>query len=165
MISTKGNVKTRALALLDDASQGTFKNDVFLEAFNEAWDAMRAAFVQYQIPFAEQIAVYTVNQGVTSFSPADAGIGGFGELVELEERAAGTTERFSHVWEKDKLSQRDPGETLLEFVWRLDRFELIGATSPREVRISYWDTGTSFPAVDGDSVGVDGAITFLSQYA
>lgn len=165
MISTKGNVKTRALALLNDVTQGAYTDAVFLEGFNEAWDALRSAFLQYQIPFIEQIVLYNVNPGTTSFSPLDAGIAGFGELVEMEERAAGSTDRFVHVWEKDKLSQRDPGEAILEFVWRLDRFEMIGVTSAREVRISYWDTGAAYPATDGESVGVDGAITFLSNFS
>jgi hypothetical protein len=165
MISTKGQVKTRALSLLDDDAQGTFKDAVFLAGFNEAWDALRASFIQYQIPFVEDIVTFTLAAGTTEFSPADAGIAGFGELIELEERRAGSTDRFIHVWEVDKLSQRDPGEGLIEFVWRLDHFETLGATEAREVRITYWDSGAAFPTNDGDSVGVDGAINFLAKYS
>ena len=163
MISTVAQVKTRTLALLDDPTQGTFTDPVFAEGFDEAWDALYSAFLQCQIPFIENIVTYILPANTTSFSPLDAGIQGFGELVELEERTPNVGERFVHVWEKDKLSQRDPGANLLEFVWRLDRFETLGSTEDREIRITYWDTSASFPATG--SVGVDGAITFLSKYA
>jgi hypothetical protein len=118
--------------------------------------------VQYQIPFIEEIVEVTISPGVTSLSPSTAGIGGFGELVELEERRAGSTDRYFRIWEVDKLAQRDAGETLGEFVWRLDSFQFVGATTSRQIRIRYWDTGA--PPASG-TTGVDGAITFLSKYA
>jgi len=123
---------------------------------------MRAAMVQYQIPFIEEVVEVVIAPGVTSLSPSTAGITGFGELVELEERRANSTDHYTRIWEVDKLSQRDPGEVLGEFTWRLDSFQFIGATTSRQLRIRYWDTGQ---APTSGSTGVDGAITFLSKYA
>ena len=162
MISTVAQVQNRTLALLDDSAGATFTTAIYTEGFSEAWDAMRAAMVQYQIPFIEEIVEVTISPGVTSLSPSTAGIGGFGELVELEERRAGSTDRYIRIEETDKLQQRDPGEVLGEFVWRLDTFQFIGATTSRQIRIRYWDTGA---APTSGTTGVDGAITFLSKYA
>ncbi len=162
MISTVAQVQNRTLALLDDSAGATFTTAIYTEGFSEAWDAMRSAMVQYQIPFIEEIVEVTISPGVTSLSPSTAGIGGFGELVEIEERRDGSTDHYQRIWEVDKLAQRDPGEVLGEFVWRLDSFQFIGATTARQIRIRYWDTGA---APTSGTTGVDGAITFLSKYA
>jgi len=154
-------VNTRVLALLDDPAGATFTPTILTEGFVEAWDAMRAAMLQYQVPFITEIATADVGVLQTVFYPGSAGIGGFGELVELEERRAGSTDHYQSVWEVDELPQRDPGEVLGEFVWRQDAFHFVGATTLRQIRITYWDTGQA--PVSG-STGVDGALTFLSKY-
>jgi hypothetical protein len=161
MISTVAQVDTRVLALLDDPLAATFTQQIREQGFGEAWDAMRAAMVQYQVPFITEIVTSALAPMSPVMYPGDAGIVGFGELVELEERRYGSTEHFRCVWEVDELPQRDPGEILGEFVWRQDAFHFVGATTQREVRITYWDTGQ---APTSGATGVDGALTFLSKY-
>jgi hypothetical protein len=162
VISTVTQVQNRTLALLDDPTGATFTPEIFTEGFTEAWDAMRASMVQYQVPFITEIVTATVAPMTTVLHPSSAGIVGFGELVELEERRAGGNDHFRMVWECDELPQREPGEILGEFVWRLDAFHFVGATQHREVRITYWDTGQ---APTSGLTGVDGALTFLSKYS
>jgi hypothetical protein len=161
LISTVAQVNTRVLALLDDPAGATFTPPILTEGFVEAWDAMRSAMLQYQVPLITAISTGDVGVSQTVFFPGAAGIGGFGELVELEERRSGSTDHYQTVYEVDELPQRDPGEVLGEFVWRQDGFHFVGATTMRQIRITYWDTGQA-PA--SGSTGVDGALTFLSKY-
>ena len=161
-ISTVDQVKTRFLALLDDPAGAIFSDAVYTEAFGEAREALNSGFLRMQIPLIEKIVTYTLPANTTALSPATALITDFGELVELEERRAGSSDDYVRIWEVDKLSQRTATDALGEFVWRLDQFQFIGATVAREVRIRYWDTGV-VPA--SGSVVVDGAKTFLAKYA
>jgi len=131
--------------------------------------------VGYLVSHHQNDAFVAVNRllkaGESVYWPADRRVGGTAGVGAMyiprrtgtpTSRRAGSTDRYIRIEETDKLQQRDPGEVLGEFVWRLDSFQFIGATTARQIRIRYWDTGA---APTSGTTGVDGAITFLSKYA
>jgi hypothetical protein len=165
MISTYGNVRSRALARLDDPNQASFTDAILLPAIQEAIDALQGAFVFFEIPRSKVVTTFTVGVGTTSVTPATAGIADMGEVIELKERLSGSTDRYVHIHEVDDLPQRDAGECLGSWEWRSDTFWFVGATTAREVWISYFSTTTQASSFDANaSTGVDGALNFLSLY-
>ena len=163
MISTISEVHTRVLSLLDDPLGAVFTEAVRREGFGEAYDALRSAFIQYQCPFATQIiSTYVLPANTTFVAPAVMGILGMGELIELEERRANSTELYQSVYEVDELPQRPPSDVLGEFAWQQDVFRFIGANNDRQLRVTYSDSGLG--NIDAGSTQVDGALTFLSKY-
>lgn len=164
MISTFANVRSRALARLDDPSQGTFTDAVLLPGIQEAVDSLFGAFVFYEIPRTKVVATYTLPALTTSVTPATMGIADFGEIIELRERRSGSTDKYVHVYEVDDLSQRDATTSLGEWEWRGDTFYFIGATEARQLWVSYFATTTQPTTIDSTSTGVDGALNFLSLY-
>lgn len=130
----------------------------------EAYDALFTAFELAQCPRIQTIVDYRLPALTTSFTPVQAGLMDFANPEYLEERAWGSTDKYTRIEQRDKLPQRDPVNALLTFVWRLDTFFFIGATTDRDVRITYDSSGTP-PVNDSDSINVDGCATFLSKYA
>jgi hypothetical protein len=166
VISTYGQVRSRALARLDDPSQATFTDAILLPGIQEAIDVLFEAFVFFEIPRVKVVTTFTVGVGTTSVTPATAGIADMGEIIELRERLSGSTDRYVHIHEVDDLPQRDAVECLGNWEWRGDAFYFVGATTARQVWISYFSTTTQESSFDANaSTGVDGALNFLSLYA
>jgi len=172
MIPTRAQVKTRYLALLDDAIGAVFLDDpsgppnneaIFQAAFGEAYDALYTAFLNYQCPRIKLIATTILNPTVTSLVPADDWED-FADFDLLEERQNGSTDKFFPLTQWDILPQRGMFDRLLDFVWRNDTFYFIGATTQRELRVTY-ETSSHAPTDDGTSISVDGSLTFLAKYA
>lgn len=157
-------MKTDFLGLLDDSSGATFTDAIFQLAFRAAFDALFQGFLTHQCPRIQTISTYTLAPYTTSLTPATAGLADFGDIDELEERAVGSTDRYTPVEQVDKLTQRDAMDRLLEFTWRLDTFYFIGATTARDLRITSESSGTA-PADDNTAIGVDGSLSFLSNFA
>lgn len=143
----------------------------FDEAFGEAYDAMFQAFLVGQVPRIKQILIIGVGgtgspfvAGTTSLTPASVGITDFADYVELRERLSGSTELWRRLESREQLTQRVQTDRLLEFVWREDTFYFIGATTNRDLELTYETSGTA-PTSDSTSIGVDGCLTFLANYA
>jgi hypothetical protein len=164
MIPTRGQVKQRFRALLDDPAGAVFTDDIFSEAFGEAYDALFNAFLNAQCPRIQVITTYVLPANTTSLTPAQAGIVDMADPDELKERTAGSNEKFLPVDWVDELPQRDPVDRLLDFTWRFDTFYFIGATTARELQITYESSGIA-PQNDSDSINVDGCLTFLAKAA
>lgn len=161
MIPTVAQVMTRARALLDEADPGNvFQDAVLAPSYSEAYDILWGELLKAEAPRISNIALYTLPANTTVLTPATATIADFGELSELEERAAGSTDDYAHVWEVDKLPQRVASDALREFVWRLDSFYFVGANTARQLRLSYYASGA---APIAGSVGIDGSLVFLSN--
>lgn len=165
MISTFAQVKTRVLNLLDDPNSATFTDAIVLPAVGEAIDALQGALVFYEIPKSKVVITYTVPALTTMVDPSTMGIADLGEVIELRERRAGSTDRYTHVDECDDLPQRPQVTALLNWEWRGDAFWFVGATEAREIWLSYFSTTEQPTALDASSTGVDGALSFLSLYA
>jgi hypothetical protein len=141
-----------AQALLGDPSGVKFTDVACLFAFGRAYRELFAEMLSLEIPRIKNIATVTLAAGLTSLTPAAAGIADFGELVEVEERRQGSTEDFMPVDIVDKLQQGEPYDVVGEVVWRLDALYFHGPTTNRELRITYYASGDA--PVSG-SVGVD----------
>lgn len=123
---------------------------------------MFSAFWMHQCPRVQIITTCTLSALATSLTPAAAGISDFADIDELEERLNGSSERYTTVDRVDKLSQRAMGDRLLEFNWRNDTFYFVGATTARDLRITYASSGS---APSSGSINVDNSLSFLSNYA
>ena len=162
MIPTVAQIETRMQDKLDDPTGVVFTSSVRLAAISEAYDILWGEFLKAEAPRISNVAVYTLPAGTTVLTPATASIADFGELIELEERLYGSTDLYQHVYEVDKLPQRTASNVLGDFVWRLDSFYFVGATTVRNLRLSYYASGTC-PATG--SIGIDGVLVFMGNCA
>lgn len=161
MIPTVAQVMTRARALLDEADPGNvFTDTILTPAFSEAYDILWGELLKAEAPRISNIALYTLPASTVVLTPATASIADFGELIELEERASGSSDDFATVDEVDRLPQRTASDALREFVWRLDSFYFVGANTIRQLRINYYASGTA-PAAG--SIGIDGTLLFFGN--
>lgn len=76
-------------------------------------------------------------------------------------KASKSSEQFTLMEAVDSLSQRDPSERLLEYVWEEEAIHLIGSTQERQLKIEYLASGS--PPLTG-TVGLDGCSNFLTAY-
>lgn len=160
MIPTVEQIKIQALEYLDDPDGRRYDDQALTAGFTEAYETLTALFLLYQITKLEKIVKYILPATTVSFTPADALIDNFGELIRLEERLNGSTGFFTEILQVDRLTQREAADILAEFVWRDDAFYLLGATTDREIQITYYDSGVA--PLDG-TVGVDGSFLMLSK--
>lgn len=161
MDPTVEQIKAQARALLDDTSTpARYDADSQTVGFNEAWHILNQSLQWMQGPKLKKVtAGITIAAGTTEYNPQTGSVE-FGELILLEERPNGTTERFKRLDERDELLQRDQGTFLGEFVWREDKFYFVGATQDVELRMTYYQSGT--PPTTG-AVGIDGSFLVLSK--
>lgn len=161
---TRLQVQTRFLQLVDDPNGATFNAAKFTEAFGEAYDALYQAFLTHQVPRIRLIATYALPASTTSLTADTAGWTNFADFEKLEERLSSSTDNYTQLYEWDNLPQRVAVDRLLDFVWRNNTFYFIGATTIRQLRITYESSGTP-PTVDGTTIDVDGCLTFLARAA
>jgi hypothetical protein len=162
MIPSVDQVKTVYRGIFDDDAGKVFVDSVFTNGFQQAYDALMQALLIGQCPAIRNVVVYTVMPDTTSFTPADAGITDFADFVTLREKLSGSSELFRDMEAREALTQRTMSDRLIEFVWRKDTFYLVGATTARDVEITYEMSGT---APTAGAVGIDGSLTFLANYA
>lgn len=163
MIPTVDDVKTRWRLLLDDPAGVTFTDSLFTNAaFPEAYDALMQAFVNHQCPRIQIIAEYTLPPTTTSLTPTAAGWDNFADFNMLEERLDGSTDKYSQLVQWDVLPQRGMFDRLIDFTWHYDTFYFVGATTSRQLRVTY---DTSGQAPTSGSINVDGCLTFLARAA
>jgi hypothetical protein len=167
MIPTVTEVKDFVRALLNDTqvAGGEIYTDTALQPFLASkYEEMFAEMLKEQVPAIERIATYTVTAGTTSVTPATMSVAGLGEIVSLEERTAGSSEKFYPVTETDTLSQSAQSDRLREFEWREDKFNFIGATTNREIRLTYYVSGACpGDAPPAQSLVIDGSKNFLAH--
>lgn len=162
MIPQVADVQTRFLTYVDDPNKGTFTDAIFTQAFTEAYDALFNAFLLHQCPRIQIITNFTVNPGTLSFTPASNNILDLADFDLLEERTLGSSELYRDMIQEDRLPQRAQTDRLIDFVWRFDTFYFVGATTARDVRLTYESSGT---APTSGSINVDGCLTFLARAA
>jgi hypothetical protein len=164
MYPTRGQIKTRFQALLDDPAGSVFTEAVFAEAFGEAYDAIFTAFLTNQVPRIELIKSVVVPALTTSLTPAAMGISDFGDYIYLSERTYGSTDEYRDLGSVDRLPQRPMTDHLLEYNYRNDTFYFVGATAVIDLQVKYDTSGTA-PTDDATQIAIDGSLTFLSNYA
>lgn len=164
MYPTRAQVKTRFQNILDDPLGLVFDETVFAPAFGEAFDALQNAFLQYQVPNIEVEAAYTLPANTTSLTAATMGITDMGDFRTISERTNGTTDNYVDLEPVDRLPQRAAGVRLGQFSYHGDTFRFVGSTGAVDLKFRYDASGTA-PSSDLAVLGVDGALTFLSNYA
>ena len=164
MYATRGQVKARFQNILDDPSGQVFSEAVFAPAFGEAYDALYQAFLTNQCPRIELLREILIPPGTTSLTPAQMGIADFGDYLYLAERIQGSADKFRDLQMVERLSVRAQTDRLLDFNWRNDTFYFVGSTSAIDLQIKYETSGEP-PSDDTVAIAVDGALTFLSNYA
>jgi hypothetical protein len=164
MNPTRGQVKARFQAILDDPSGSVFSEPVFAPAFGEAYDALFTAFLTNQCPRIELLTQVTVPPKTVSLTPAQMGINDFGDYIYLAERPDGSTDQYRDLAPLDRLPQRPMADRLLEFNYRNDTFYFTGSTNTIDLQVKYESSGEA-PTDDGAQILVDGSLTFLSNYA
>lgn len=139
-------------------------NSSFDTGFQMAYDAIFQALLIGQCPRIKNIVIYTLAPQVLSLTPAVAGITDFGDYIQIRERLTGSSEFFRRLESREELTQRSMTDRLLEFVWREDTFFFVGSTTQRDLEITYFSSATA-PTIDSTSIGLDGCLSFLANYA
>lgn len=161
MIPTVSQVVTKIQSLLGDDAGRVFDTALATDGYMEAYRYLRQAMIQDQIPAATKVVTWVFGAGLGSLTPADAGISDFGELIEIAERRAGTTDDWVPLLESEGLLNGSSGSSLGIFEWREDTFYFYASTNTQELRIRYYDSGS--PPLTGP-VGIDGSFDFLTCY-
>jgi hypothetical protein len=160
MKPTVEQVTVRIQQLLDDTAGRWFPTPLAFLGYQLAYEHLRQAMIVHQIPAAVIVTTFTLPANANYATTEMAAITNFGELVELAERRPGTNEDWVPLIEGN-IRNGTPGTTLGMFEWRGDAFWFVGATTARELRIRYYDSGE--PPVSG-SVGIDGSLEYLGYY-
>jgi hypothetical protein len=160
MTPTVAEVVAEIQSLLGDEPKRVFPDTLALKGFNRAYERLQHELIKDQVPRIVAVTTYTLPAGTTSFTPADAGISNFGELIAMHERQPGTSDEWVELVEYELLNGRQ-ADALRIFEWRGDAFYFYGSSNSREVRLRYYDSG--IPPTTG-TVGIDGSMLFLSYY-
>lgn len=168
MYPTWAQINSQYLALLDDPLAQVFKTPVFQAAFNEAYDVMYAAFLQFQCPRIELEKSIPVPPMTQSLTPAQMGISDFGDYVFLTERRYGALgERWSDLLAVDRLrdvGQMQGSDRIREFDFRNNTFYFSPCSTMVELKIRY-DTSGVAPTDPTTVILVDSCTTFLANYS
>ena len=84
----------------------------------------------------------------------------FGELISLEERASGSSEKYRPVYLVETRPQTEAQNYFYVTEWRGDVFYFVGSTQDIQIRIDYYSSGGDLE--DTDTVALDGAQNFLA---
>ena len=161
MIPTVAEVVAEIQDILGDQPGRVFDSALATRGYQRAYRRLREEMLQCQIPAIIRVTIYSLPSGTTVLTPATSGIPNFGELIEISERDALSSDNYVPLTETEEVVNGTPGESLRVFEWREDSFLFYGATNTRELRIRYYDSGD--PPTDGP-VGIDGSLPFLSHY-
>jgi len=164
MYPTRLQVKTRWQNLLDDPSGQVFTEAVFVEAFGEAYDALLQAFLLNQVPRIELLTNVTVPPMTTSLTPAQIGLGDWGDYIYLAERPYGSTDQYRDLVPVERLPVRPASDRLGVFMYANDTFNFTAATQAIDLQVKYDSSGTA-PTNDSTTITVDGALNFLANFA
>lgn len=159
MVPTVAQVFTGSRYELDEDDPGIIFTDAALTpGFGNAFEIIFNELHKNQLPRTKVIATYTLPAGTSVLTPETAGITNLGELVEIEEQTAGAGDQYQTMRSTEKLSQRPQYGELIEYVWRLDAIYFIGSTAGRDLRITYYGSGS--PPASGP-VGIDGSLPYF----
>lgn len=169
---TRAQVKTRFRILLDDPNGTIFNEAIFTEGLTEAYDALWNAAIRSQIPLEELVVngIHLIT-GTPKWCPlTDGNILDLADYIRIQERAWGSTEKFTEMYGWDEIPQRDPSDRLVDYVWRNNTFYFVvssagaGSTTDREIQLAYRSSGTA-PTNDNTVIPFDGSLSFLAKAA
>lgn len=136
MPTTAGDIMALSAALLNDADQNTYNDDVLFPFLVMAYQELQAECDANGISIIKDILASTdVDSGVVELEAPDDLIA----PIALYERVQGSTSEDD--WKKMTQKEWEPNtpqsESLVYWIWREGQFKFVGATTDREVRIRY----------------------------
>lgn len=160
MIPSVEQVKTKSAGLLGDPLKRKFTDAKLQDPFELAFLELTGEMQRYHVGKQKAGITYALTASTTSLTPATAGISNFGEIILMEERPYGSSERYTEVTETDFLpSGVQAGPYLRQYVWYDDTWHFLGSNQAMELRIWYYSSGA---APETGTVGIDGSMNFLA---
>lgn len=151
-------------SILNDRSAQVFTDTYLLPFVQMKVMELNSVFRLNQLPDAKMIgAPYTLTAGTTSLAPATAGWTNLGEIDFLEERTAGSADKYEPLDMVEVLDQRAPSLKLDQFTFNREAFGFIGATGNRELRLHYFMSADGLALVGASTIAVDDAANFLAH--
>lgn len=173
---TRLQVKQLFWQILDDPAATVFTDvanpttgavSVFQSGFSQAFDLLFNNALNQQVPRVERVVsgiVIPPSPVPFSVTPAAMGLDNFADWEWISERLLGSNEKFTDLWDEDRLTQRAPTDRLLETVFQDGAFQFVGVTTPREIQIKVVDSGSA-PTDDAAVITFDNSLNFLANYA
>lgn len=127
-----------AAVFLNDPTQSRFTNTALFPYVKRAYRELQLLLHLNDFDtLREASAAIVVGIGSTSLTlPAD--------LVEpnfLEERLNGSSDSYSPMFRADNLPNRQPVNSLIDWEWREEAINFVGALTARQVKINYLKSG------------------------
>ena len=143
---------------LNDASGALFTNATMLPHAKAAYDQFETGFARNNLAFLNGMAYIPVKTPDKVLNLP----GNFAYPIELKERNLGASlaTDFSLMSQRNWDPTRDPTDRLINWIWREGAVHFVGATTDREVLISYQEM---FPTLkDGTSIVRGDALAYLA---
>jgi len=128
---------------------------------------MQDVFKNFQLPDALVVpATFTVAAGTTTFDPqAQTQLAGFGDPRLFEERASGSSDKFTRVRLVDILPQPDPAapsDKFYFYTFHQEKVQVNAAAGDIEVRFTYYASGNAELLDETVTIAVDDCLNFLA---
>lgn len=162
---TVADINDQAAALLNDAAQAKYSDAVLLPFDKKAFSELQHEMFISKLPTVKEVAAILVN--VPAATTVLNGVAGFPTNfylpVALSERAGGsaTGTEFDPMDELEWDPDIDLDTAFRYWVWREEELKVPGATSIRDVRLTYMKFLAQITAA-GDTIPVAMADTFLA---
>jgi len=143
---------------LNDVSGATYTNTVLLPYVKQAYDDVETEFELNNLGFVLGIALIKVPANTLILAVP----GNFLYPVELKERNWGSTSQtdYSDMSQRDIEPTREKTDRLINWAYREGTVHFVGATTDREVKLSYQQ---AFPRLlDGQSLVRGECLAFMS---
>lgn len=129
------DIVDEAAALLNDPTQKMYTDTILLPYVKRAFQDLQLQLHLEQVQVLNEIStVQTVNAGAVTYPSLPS------DLIQpskMEERAAGSSNSFTPMYEKQWEPNTTPGTELRYWTWREQAINFIGATVSREVKLYY----------------------------
>jgi hypothetical protein len=162
---TVTSINNEARALLNDQGINKYTDTILLPYDKKAYDELQHEMFISKLATLKEVAAILVN--VPAVTTVLNGVAGFPTdlyvPVDLSERAGGSVvgTEFAPMEEREWDPDIDLDTAFRYWVWREEEIKVPGATSARDIRLTYMKFLTQI--VDSTStITVDGANTFLS---
>lgn len=152
---------------LGDERGSVFKTPYLLRWARRAYDEMADVFKNYQLPEALVVApTFVVTAGTASIDPSvTTELTGFGDPRLFEERASGSTDRFTPVLLRDILPQVDPSagqDKFYYYTFHQGKFQMNAANQNIEARFTFYASGAAESLDETVTIAVDDCLNFLA---
>lgn len=136
-----------------------FTDEKLNEPYCSAFESLNIQAGINSLPAAERTVVITVPAGDTVIDPGES-VPDFGQPYRVEEKPAGSTERYTPVNQISELVIRAPFDRIACYELEQGVLKTCGATQDVELRISYYSNGLPDPNPDAHT-GYPNSLQYL----